>query len=49
MNNETLLNLIEYACIKCSNKLLDVNHINIFELMGGEDEEFENLFGKLKF
>lgn len=51
MNNETLLKLIEFASKNC-NKLSD----NLFEQMGGEkeeekdeDDEFERLFGKLKF
>lgn len=50
MNNETLLNLINYACV-ISNNISD--NTNVFKLMGGEDasgneEEFTKLFGKMQ-
>ena len=45
MNNNTLLYLLIYACEINGN--LDDN-INIFQLMGGEDDDFTNLFGKLE-
>jgi len=45
MNNTTLLNLINYACHLNGNTHDD---INVFQLMGGEDDEFANLFGMLQ-
>ena len=46
MNNFTLLTLINYAC-SISNNTND--NTNIYELMGGDDDEFTSLFGNLQF
>jgi len=45
MNNSTLLNLLIYACNLNGSATSDVN---IFKYMGGEDDEFVNLFGTLQ-
>lgn len=45
MNNATLLNLINYSCHLNGNTHDDTN---VFQLMGGEDDEFTNLFGMLQ-
>lgn len=45
MNNTTLMRLLTYACQINGNIK---NDVNIFQLMGGEDDEFTNLFGKLQ-
>lgn len=45
MNNNTLLSLLTYACQINGNIQ---NDVNIFQFMGGEDDDFTNLFGKLE-
>ena len=45
MNNSTLLSLLTYACQLNGNIK---NDVNVFQSMGGEDDEFTGLFGKLQ-
>jgi hypothetical protein len=45
MNNKTLLNFIEYGCQ--INNIKDTN-TNIFEAMGGNDDDLLNIFGRMK-
>ena len=45
MNNMTLLKLINYACL-ISNNTND--NTNVYELMGGDEGDYEGLFGNLQ-
>ena len=45
MNNKTLLTLITYACEIHGNVK---NYIDVFKLMGGDDDDLTNLFGEMQ-
>jgi hypothetical protein len=45
MNNTTFLKLINSVCI-INNSMY--KHLNLFQLMGGESEDFSGLFGKMQ-